>query len=90
MEPEGSLPCSQGPFTGPYPEPDQSSPYHTILSLRSILILLSHLRLDLPNGLFPYGFPTKILYAFLFAPFLLYALITSTEKEGKEITAWKG
>jgi hypothetical protein len=27
MEPEGSLPCSQGPSTGPYPEPDQSSPY---------------------------------------------------------------
>jgi hypothetical protein len=27
MEPEGSLPCSQGPATGPYPEPDSSSPY---------------------------------------------------------------
>jgi hypothetical protein len=27
MEPEGSLPCLQGPSTGPYPEPDQSSPY---------------------------------------------------------------
>jgi hypothetical protein len=26
MEPEGSLPSSQGPSTGPYPEPDQSSP----------------------------------------------------------------
>jgi hypothetical protein len=26
MEPEGSLPCFQGPATGPYPEPDASNP----------------------------------------------------------------
>jgi hypothetical protein len=31
MEPEGSLPCSQGPSASLYPEPDQSSPYHPIL-----------------------------------------------------------
>jgi hypothetical protein len=32
MEHEGSLPCSQEPSIGPYPEPDQSNPYHPILS----------------------------------------------------------
>jgi hypothetical protein len=69
MEPEGPLPCSQEPSTGPYPEPDQFSPYHPILSLRSILILFTHLWLGLPSGLFPSGFPTNILYAFLFDPF---------------------
>jgi hypothetical protein len=33
METEGSLPCPQEPSTGPYSEPDQSNPYHPILSL---------------------------------------------------------
>jgi hypothetical protein len=31
MESEDSLPCSQEPSTGPYPEPDQSKPYHPML-----------------------------------------------------------
>jgi hypothetical protein len=33
IEPESSLPCSQEPSTGPYPKPDQSSPYYPILFL---------------------------------------------------------
>jgi hypothetical protein len=48
MESEGSLPCSQEPSTGPYPEPDQSTPW----SLRSVLTLSTHPRLGLPSGLF--------------------------------------
>jgi hypothetical protein len=32
IESQGSLPCSQEPSTGLYPEPDQSGPYHPILS----------------------------------------------------------
>jgi hypothetical protein len=31
LEPEGSLPCLEGPATGPYAEPDKSSSYHPIL-----------------------------------------------------------
>jgi hypothetical protein len=64
MEPEGSIPCSQEPSTGPHPEPYQSNPHHPILSvLRSILILFTHLRLGLRSGLFPSSFPTNILYS---------------------------
>jgi hypothetical protein len=32
MEPEGSLPYSQEPSAGPYPEPYQSSQYRPILA----------------------------------------------------------
>jgi hypothetical protein len=59
MEPEGSLPCSQEPSTGPYPEPDRSQSIlsHPI-SLRSILILSTHLRLGLPRDFFLLAFPS--------------------------------
>jgi hypothetical protein len=40
----------------------------TASCLRSILILSSHLRIGLPDVIFPPGFHTKILYAFFFAP----------------------
>jgi hypothetical protein len=45
----------------------QSIPSHPI-STRFILILFSHQHLGFPSCLFPPGFPTKILYVFLFSP----------------------
>jgi hypothetical protein len=70
MEPEGSLPCSQETFTGPSPEPDRSSPYHPNLSyLSKTYFNIVHPSTSLsPSGLFPSGFPTNVLYAFLFSP----------------------
>jgi hypothetical protein len=68
MEPEISLSYSQEPSTGSYSELDQSSPDYP--TLRSILILSTHLRLGLASGLFPSGFPTTILYAFLFSCYM--------------------
>ena len=41
------------------------NPIPHIDTLRSILILSSHLRLVLPNGLFPVGLPVNILKALL-------------------------
>jgi hypothetical protein len=71
MEPEGSIPCSQEPSIDPYPEPYPSNQLHAI-SLISILILSAHLHPGLPSGLFHSGFPTNILYAFLFSPHSCY------------------
>jgi hypothetical protein len=87
-EPEGSLPCSQEPSTGPYPEPDRSSSYHSI-SLRSILIMSTHLRLGIPSGLFPSGFPTNIVYVFLLFPFVLHALPISSSLDHSNYTWWR-
>jgi hypothetical protein len=63
MEHQRSLPHSQNLTTCPYSEPDRSSPCFLPTSLRSILILSSHIRMGLPRGLLPSGFPIKTLYA---------------------------
>jgi hypothetical protein len=66
MEPEGSLPCSQEPFTGLCPDSDQSNPYHPILSLlRLILLLSTHLCFSLPSDLFLLDFsPISYMQSF--------------------------
>jgi len=62
MKTEVSLPCSHDPAIGPHPESGGSSP-HTV-SLRSILMLSSHLRLGL------YGFSDRnfVVISHLYCP----------------------
>jgi hypothetical protein len=68
-EAEGSSPHSQQPANCPRVEPrEPTPPPPKPISLRSIFIPSSHLRLRLSSGLFPSGFPTKTLYTFLPSP----------------------
>jgi hypothetical protein len=59
MELWDPLPYTQKPATCPYPDAYQSIPRPHPIYWIYILILLSHLHLDLPGGLFHSGFPTK-------------------------------
>ena len=59
----GSMSHSQGFSNSSYPEPNQSiCSYWLPISLRPILILSSHLRLDLPVYLLPVDLLVKILF----------------------------
>ena len=63
MECGGSMPDSQGLSNNPYPEPNQPNTLYCI-------ILSSHLRLGLPNGLFPVGLPDNIFKVLLLSSIL--------------------
>ena len=63
MEPGGSMLNSQGLSNNPYPKLIIQFLVLIYISLRSILILSSHLRPGLSEGLFPAGVPVKILKA---------------------------
>jgi hypothetical protein len=63
MKPKGSLPYTQQPANCPYSESDKSGPCPIRISLKSILILSSHLLLGLPSGLFLTGSPTNTPHA---------------------------
>jgi hypothetical protein len=45
--------------------------------LKIHLNIITHLRLGLPSGLFPIGFPTKTLHTLLLSPYALHASPTS-------------
>jgi hypothetical protein len=78
-ETKGSSPHSQQPANDPYPEPDESTPHPQPISLRSILIPSSHLRLVLPSVLFPSFRPkTKQCTHFCPLPCVPHALPTSS------------
>lgn len=64
--------------TCPYPELLLSIPIFYINSLRLFLIPFSHLVLGLLSCLLPWDFPHKILSAFLFSPYALYASPTTS------------
>jgi hypothetical protein len=55
MELRGSLPCSQGPSTGPYSESDESRPYHSNMYYYANAVCFSNGNQDKVSNIFSLG-----------------------------------
>lgn len=88
------LPYSQELTTGPYLDPVKSNPH--LISLRSVLILSSHLHIDFVSSLFPSAFQLKSCVKFsslsclLHVPSFLHLDLKTLLISGKESTNCKG
>lgn len=72
MGPEGLLLCTQEPTTGLYPEQT---------ALDFVIIVLSHLRIGLPRGLFPLASGMKLcahVIRFVYSKFPAHSLVLNT------------
>jgi hypothetical protein len=68
MEPEVSVSCSQDTAIRPCSEQDESSRTSLFMSLRSVLILSSHVHPGVTSDFFLSDFPKKVLHAFFTCP----------------------
>lgn len=66
MQPDHPLQRLQKPAICPHPDPDKSISCLSFYFFIVLLILFSHLCLDLPSALFHSGFTTKSLHVLLF------------------------
>ena len=66
--PENLIQCPEESTTCPCHKTDQFCPSPTLFLEDPLLILISHLHLDLPSGFFTSGVPTKIPYALILFP----------------------
>jgi hypothetical protein len=76
MDPEGSMPHSQGLSNNSYPEPNQPKlPALIPIPSSSILILSSHLRLGLPKGILVFKNASKTNNLIIIHIIYLYVIV---------------